>query len=261
MSLPTRDRDQLRSDIESERLDEHADGEPEIEVQELSCDHVPTPLQVVGTIKIESAREAPSPESKQLKYFTIATEFVKAIAWPSVILYLFHVLHVPIMNIVAVLPSKITQSTKVSVGSLSFEIQQAAIAAGTPQTAALIGDLSPSAIKLIMKIGDDHHLFIGVSDRNAGKCFVPSPTPELSELEAKGLIEYDEDPKSFDIFLEGLSVPRDGIIFDLSGFTEDQRQRMLKQGYRLSDKGKRAFELIVEAVAQLLQKTNDVAAK
>ena len=204
-----------------------------------------------------------------IRYFETSVSLIKAIAWPFIVLLLFVILHEPIIKLIKLLPDRVAQSTKISVGSLSFEIQQAATASGNPELADLIGGLSTSAIEELLSLGKSFHRYVGSNDEEQ-IYYIPNETIKrtLLELEKAGLLKFDMPMDEFDRFLNGLNLVRvnpndvnDTGYKPTRPLSPDEKNKLKAQDYSLTPVGKRAFELITEVVAQNIKKVPPSEAK
>jgi hypothetical protein len=105
------------------------------------------------------------------------------------------------------LPNKFSETTRVSVGSLSFEIQESARAAGNPELADMINGLSAQAIALLLQIDTTKAGFIHYNpDRPVYYLPEQQEWNAMQELESKDLVEFKEPVKPFRDFVDSLGL-------------------------------------------------------
>ena len=193
-----------------------------------------------------------------LKTFEAFVALVKALAWPLLILYLFAVLRVPLTKTIELLPQKFSESTKFSVGSLSFEIQQSAEARGNPELGKLIGGLSPKAVETLLKIGKTTTSLVSYSpDSQTYYLLDDQEMDALSELDNKNIVEFIGMPfDEFRRFLENLHLKKQENRLGFNPtrrLTVQEEDALKKQNYRLTEEGQKAFDLIIQVVSQQLE--------
>lgn len=130
--------------------------------------------------------EEAEPKSKHLQYFEGVVSLVIAFRWPVLILLFYLLFRGPISESVGLLPQVISQSSKITIGSLALEINQTAQATGNPRLIRAIGGLSPAAIKMLLRIGEGDFEWR----------YVPSSDEERTaqELAGRGLLRYQVVP-------------------------------------------------------------------
>ena len=192
----------------------------------------------------------------------------RVLAWPIFISAVLFIYRGPVWEILSSLSSKLTEAEKVSFGSLSFEIQQQAREAGDPALAKQVGALSSAGIEELLQTPRDGYEILVSSGE--GKDFKKYGLPDeiimgaLKELENKGFIKFKEP---IDKFLNDLNkLPKDksagdfasGRVWFLSGSDKNTISQELidKEGYELTDLGKKAADAIVRVVALQLGNKN-----
>src|SRR5579859_7337159 len=70
--------------------------------------------------------------AKSVDKLNAITSLSRALAWPFIILLLFVVLYEPIIKTAYMVPDVLAESTKLSVGGLSLELERSAKAIGSP---------------------------------------------------------------------------------------------------------------------------------
>ena len=192
-----------------------------------------------------------------LKQLELFVQLVQALAWPLLILLLFVFLQKPLRRVLAVLPEKISESKKLTVGGLSFELQETAKAAGNPELAQLIGGLSTEAIKKLLRSSGTSHQLVGTYRPLNGptEYFLPSSEEEapLLELERQGLLQFTVPYWEFQKFVRSLPLEVNGARLSGQPLDGELEKRLFEQGYELTPLGQKAFELVIQAVASELK--------
>jgi hypothetical protein len=80
-----------------------------------------------------------------------ALDAAKTLVWPILVTTVFVMFRDSIADAVRLLPEKLRESNKISVGSLSFEIQERAARQGNARAAVGLRNLSKSAITLLLR--------------------------------------------------------------------------------------------------------------
>jgi len=188
------------------------------------------------------------------------TSFIKAIAWPFVVLLLFFCLRHPLTIAADAIGERMTKVTKFTAGKFSFEVERAAKASGAPELGKLIGDLSSDAITELLTISNSTWVYAGEAS-DAETIVLPEVSDErvLEELAKSGLLKFAEDHEKYKRFLASLSLvptygPKELRYFRVpTTLTREQLTHLKKQEYSLTDKGLKAFGLIVRAVKNSLK--------
>ena len=183
----------------------------------------------------------------------ILAKILSLITWPVVILIVIIAFYSPVNRIVQQLPDKFSQSSEITVGTLiSLKIREQAKASGNEELAKIIEGLSQDAIKWILKIGDSPYRVIGTDDGGTGiTTNYILDTDHYSlwiELSSKGLLKSSEDLYRYRTFFDSLQ-PTNGRI-PVGSLTEEQKDRLLTNDLQLTDSGKRAYEIILEVIAE-----------
>ena len=161
---------------------------------------------------------------------------------------------------------KFSEATKVTVGSLSIEIQAKALEYGNNELADKLKNITPEAIdKLIHvpKIGDQ--ILIGTGNDSKNRQFFTlcndNELKTLYELESKGLIVFREPLAGFMSFFFSLPIKKDESIqadfpsFKIKGeISELDLVRLRNQGYSLTSLGRKAVDAILAAIVEELKK-------
>ncbi len=207
-----------------------------------------------------------------LRLFTL---FVKAVAWPGVVLFIFLAVREPILDLLSRVPEVISGSTKITYGSFSMEIAKSAREAGTPELAGLVGGLSARAVEDLLNTsrGKSHNYTWDTTIREGSKVVairVTLPAGEalraFNELEAKGLIVFTRDRGGFEHLIrqkmKQVEAKPDETRFEWtqSPSTADL-QDVASQRYALTPRGERAQELILRTIGRMIGSTPDRGSK
>jgi hypothetical protein len=219
---------------------------------------------VTATIQLVIPKEAfqPTPPPKQPSALELVVQLVKAAAWPVLALVVILSIRAPLIRSANLLPKMLEQSTsaKVSAGGLSIEIQRAATAAGIPQLGELIRGLSPEAVELLLDTGKRRQGYVG-SSREREYTF-PSAADKkvLLELKEKGLLAFEMPFEEYEAFVSHLALePAPGSWGERVGLratrplTEEEVRKLRQQTYFLTDRGKKAYDLVLDAVKRELR--------
>jgi hypothetical protein len=109
-----------------------------------------------------------------MEYLRVAIELLKALAWPALALYVLVVYRDLLRRILLMLPAKLEQTSKVSVGSLVFEMQTTLTNIGDPALAKELPNLSRAAYQQLLTMGHEDDVLTlftlsGTTDED-GKC-------------------------------------------------------------------------------------------
>lgn len=219
-----------------------------------------------ATLTLIQSREQPE-RGLWIKGVEATVNLVKAVIWPALILYVFFALHVPIDQILSELPEKLSEAQKISVGSLSLEVQAQAKRTGGMELAVTLQNLSPKAVALLININRAYWAVYSL-DMQERKIFGPSPerVKLVAELQSQNLLVFSEDPLAFDKFLKTLQLTKTSegrtsehgeeqpaeykLTRDL---TEEENKRLQREQIHLTELGASAFDSVVAAVVEQLR--------
>lgn len=196
-----------------------------------------------------------------LRVLQLLGTLLKTLAWPTFAFVLFFYLREPMLNIAKRIPDMLAKSSKVSIGTLSFELREQAQAIGAPQFADLIQGLSPAAIEQLLRIGRSSSMLVG-SGENESEYFLPSERAmaALLELDEKGLLHWEIPRKEFEAMVEHIPHEKGrDLDWDMTPLvpkrpiTSEEQRKLKSQSYRLSEKGLKALDLIIASVANQLK--------
>ncbi|WP_413670875.1 hypothetical protein ACEN9X_13600 [Mucilaginibacter sp. Mucisp86] len=190
--------------------------------------------------------------------------FIKTLGWPLVVLLFLSINCNGIKNIVDEIPQKLQESDKVTVGSLSLEITKRASQLGVPELGEITKGLSAEAIEQLLITGNRINTYPGTVADRANEITVPAGKfkAALLELEKNGLIAFSVPINDFDERLKQFEPNHEhnGSVGNQTGedersnyvLTQEQAKEFMSfltsENYRLTEKGRKAFDLIVSAV-------------
>lgn len=193
-------------------------------------------------------------------YIELISKIFGLITWPVVAIAIVLLFYGPIRKMADMLPDKFEKSSEISVaGIMSLKLQEEAKATGNEELAAIIRGLSQDAIKWLLQIGEGSHRVVGSDDGSTGNVTnftFPEYYPIWKELEAKGLLKGDEKLDDFEAFFQSLN-PKVGLVPNVyevpeSSLNAEQKARLLGNSVDLTDSGKKAYNIIIKVVADLI---------
>ena len=202
-------------------------------------------------------------ENHSIEVAKLVIEGVRALAWPVLVAVVLVVFNKPLREVVESFSTKFSQANKVSIGSLSLEVEAKAREAGNPELGRQVGSLTAQAVQQLLRTPVSGDMILLSTSEYQGKREYGLPSPEvmtaLKELEKKEFLRFR---KPLDPFLSELRrLPRSDTdrhdpervwyLSSVAANTSDDR-RFRDQGYSLTDKGKQAVDTIVRAVASQL---------
>lgn len=203
-----------------------------------------------------------SSEEINLRYFEAKIELIKSIAWPLLALAVFIALIYPTIQILNILPSRMSEF---SVGDLSIKVQQIAKEMNLEDLGYTIGELSPNAVEIMLNRGKGAMQLIPDVKPSAGSANeVILPSEEtmdaLVELESKNLLQFSVPMNEYYELLKRLGFEKvepsnrtHGVVYKTNkALTEDEIAKLENQTYELTDLGKSAFNIIVQSVVNQL---------
>ena len=192
-------------------------------------------------------------------YIELLSKLLGLLTWQVIVLIAIIMFYSPIKQMADLLPVKFARSNEINVGVLSLKIQEEAIASGNEELATIINGLSQDAIKWLLNLGNGSYRVIGSDDGNTGivkNYYLPRHYPIWKELEDRGLVQSDVNLSDFEKFffsLEPIDVGEPyGYLVPVNSLTQEQNDKLLDNSVKLSDTGKRAYEIIINAVANMI---------
>lgn len=207
---------------------------------------------------------APIPSSSRgLDLYRVSVDLVSAVAWPMLVAVLLVAYRQPLREITSALPQKFLAASKVSVGSLSIEIEEKARATGNPVLIQSLHGLSPEAVKYLLEIGRTGiPLFVEGKTFGGPKAYslwVNDRMPVIRELASRGMLEFGEDLDPFLAWVKSrfrVVRDRDGteLFVPTPPLLPAEERRLRAQFYGLSPLGKQAWDSVLAAVSKELAK-------
>lgn len=136
------------------------------------------------------------PETQRVESMNTAQlllEAVKVLIWPLILVGVFFAFRDPLTATIQLIPEKLRESKKVSVGSLSFEIEERAARQGDARAVAGLRHLSEEAISLLLRSSGQTRL-LSTNDENPGYLGLWKVDP-ISELVDAGLLHLFRSKK------------------------------------------------------------------
>lgn len=216
----------------------------------------------------------------QKSKFENINDLIRSLIWPFIILLVFIIYGSEINQIIKLIPKKIETSSKISVGSISLEIEKSAKQIGNAELGEIIKNLSESGIRKLLTLGTGRfNIILRCEYREkteSEKAFsLPHDISVLEELEKNGLIKSNDNMslESFIAFFKRKkpieriwygdpnasysTSPETKTTQKFSEFTLpfsklNQQEYKLIDGYdiELSENGRKAYEIIVQVVSE-----------
>ena len=134
--------------------------------------------------------------------FENVNDLIRATMWPLIVLIFFFAYNTEFNKIIKLIPDRLEQSSKISIGSLSFEIERTAKLTGNEELADIVKNLSEDGIRKLLTLGTGSHALIAHGSFIEGSISetsfnTPPDLDVLLELEKNGLIKGDEPLDKF----------------------------------------------------------------
>ena len=156
-----------------------------------------TPLIIQAEIQLQSPVEKKEPDSHsaQLEWFKTITELIKSLSWPIVALIVLLTFHGPLARVISLVPQKLEDATKVTIGTLSVEIQQKALMQGQTKVADGFSKLSPGAVARLLRYGKGTTHSVISHNLEGTRLNYPEPMSMKYELELQkvGFLKFSEE--------------------------------------------------------------------
>ena len=214
-------------------------------------------------VRVVTETAVPPASPPPLEKVKLAIELLRIVAWPALVLALVIVYRVPIRSVMESLATKFAEASKVTIGTLSLEIQEKARQIGSSELARQVGTLSPSAIQELLQTPQHGTMILlSTGEQDAVSTFaLPSQSVlgALTELESKNMIRFREKLGSFMSFFRALPMrqiegaPERTTYAPTRSLSDTEVKRLNGQGYELTDTGRKATEAIVQAVVEQLR--------
>lgn len=205
--------------------------------------------------------EKPSREPQTLKYIDSLASLIKALGWPIIVLLIFLMLKGQIFSLFEQLPY--SQSTKIAVGSFSFEVKQAARQIGDPQLAKLLEGLSPEALSALMEMRSGYQALVSYTgDYDEYTVESEKVINIYKELEKSGLVEFTTDLQAYYKTLQELGLQKSGDKSYKGGdkfkptkpLSQNEQHQASGFGVRITRSGEKALDIITAVVVQQFQR-------
>jgi hypothetical protein len=214
--------------------------------------------------------------------FENINDLLRALAWPLLILLAFLVYRTEFNAVIRLIPEKIRSSSKITVGSLSLEIERTAREQGETELGAIIQNLSEPGIRKLLTLGSGSHSLAVRDDidrqgRQKNALSLPPDLADFLELEKSGLLDADEPIETYAAYFRSLAdkstryrspegntsdrpATANNVKFDHYSIPTDrltaaEKQHLEQQSVWLSEKGRKAFDIIVKVVGEQIQDT------
>lgn len=197
------------------------------------------------------------PDAQNKKTFEIVVDLIKAISWPLLLVILVLCYRDSIGRIADELPELFSHAREVKVGSVSFTVEQEA-QYSNPKLAEALKGLSPEARKILLQTSlNTTHILWSKTTHDSKVSYYDAWADRdgaLKELAKRNLIQFKEDPNSFAKFIKDIGLQKAGNESNeytaTRAISSDEEQRLLAQGFFLSDLGKQAYNLIIDVVVR-----------
>lgn len=120
-----------------------------------------------------------------LRSFELVIEFLKAILWPLLILFIFISLQRPLFDLVETLPFLINKSSEISVAGVSLKVNQKLQKEGSPKLRTAASHISKDALLYLINLGKYQP---GGSVYSKSEYFTEEESKSINELKKRGLV-------------------------------------------------------------------------
>jgi hypothetical protein len=201
-----------------------------------------------------------------MEVITAVSTLIGAIAWPAVCLYALVYFRKPLREALELLPAKLQNVSKFSVGSLSFEIQAVLQANGDSELMNLFPRLNRPVLEKLLDLKEKNRFFglVTTSTRREadGRLLTIRDEMELAvlrEMSELGLIQFTEPIDDFLAFFRELpsytrkeAPPRTEGWVSEAALQAEQLKRLTKMHFSLTDLGRRAYDTLFTVVIRQL---------
>jgi hypothetical protein len=190
-------------------------------------------------------------------------DLTQALAWPLVALYALIYFRSPLRCALELLPEKLRNVSKVTVGSLSFEVQAYLQATGDNELLTVLPKVSRRAFEKLLDLKVTNHHYVlcarGTKVGAMGEGYLLRTDETLSplrELEELGLVRFTEPLSEFVAFFETLPGYTTTTSYSGEGFVAiaplaaEQVKRVDAEAYSLTDLGRRAYDAVFTVVVR-----------
>jgi hypothetical protein len=169
-----------------------------------------------------------------------------------VVLFIYFQLRHPIRTIFEELPTLVSHSSKLSVGSVSLEIQNALSNAGDTALAYKLKGISESEFTTLLDLESGSHYWFGISD-NKKEVWLPPPDTINAwlDLKRRGLVDLSVPPDEFEKVISSFKFSSQlasaSVVQLPKPLTDEQVQKLRAQTVKVNDEG----EKVVHAALRL----------
>jgi hypothetical protein len=196
------------------------------------------------------------PEETKTTTFGNIVNLIKALAWPTLILYILLYYRQPISETLSLFPNLVRHASKFSAGGVTLEIEQVAQQSGNEQLAVALKGLSPPARKLLLQVGSSYWAEWSKGAPGGPADYFSPDRPELDELVKRKLFTFKEDQRTFELWVQTLgkittsedSNQRKRELRVSRPLTTEQQLRLTSQEFFLSPLGRKAYDVILDVV-------------
>ncbi len=214
--------------------------------------------------------------------FENVNDLLKAALWPIIAVIVFFSYKDDIGKVIGIIPKKFEDSSKITMGSITLEIEKTARSSGNAELGKIIKNLSERGISKLLTLGQSSHMVMYNTANSHGgpeehNFKTPSDMDVLLELEKNGLLTGDGSVEEFFDFVKSLDHTTE-VVYAYPDGTESQSSSddafrverlkiehaiLSKQQYkklddytvRLSDDGRKAFEIVIKVIADQIKAT------
>jgi hypothetical protein len=204
------------------------------------------------------------------------TNLIKTIVWPLIFLLIFLSYKSEFNRVIELIPLKFAESTRVSLGTFTLEIQETAKSTGNDELGDVITNLSEAAVRKLLSLGTERRSII-IRGSEDGEYILPDDYEVYLELQNKGLLDSDEPLLEFFNFFLSLSPeaniryrnsrgqlsslmdhPTDSQIIQYKlnvndiTFSKEREEKIEGLTVKASEKGQEALEILLEVITSQL---------
>lgn len=188
-------------------------------------------------------------EPEQGIKFSQLLELVKVLIWPLLIIGFFSLFYSPLSASIRLLPEKLRESKKISIGSLSLEIQEVVVQKGDSRAAASLRKLPQPAIQLLLNTGHMPSRLVTTNDKDVNEMVILN-LEAISALVDAGLLHIYKDQESE--YKDYSLYTLQSLLKEITGPNDDEvLDELMRRGYNgivtevIRAKSKVALEQVV----------------
>ena len=197
-------------------------------------------------------------------------KIVQSLAWPVLVMLLFIFYRDPFSRTIDQIPDLISHATEMQVGSVSLKIEQKAASSSDTRLADALKGLSPDARRILLEAGESYTTIWGTIENNGTTYYAKNDVkPGFQELVQRKLVEFvgprnpngprsvtptEKDPRDLDLTPAPPGAVNFGddhrpeIFVPKKPLTPEELVWIDQEEFRLTDLGKKAFDIIVDVV-------------